>query len=89
MTFRFHGHVFGDMDGYIDPAMKERAIAADPVPRFRAHLIAENIASETQLAAMEQAIEAEIDEAVEFALASAFPGVEELARDVYADGVMA
>ena len=59
-------------------------MAADPVPRFRAHLIAEGIASEDQLAAMEARIEADIDEAVEYALASPFPEVEELSRDVFA-----
>jgi pyruvate dehydrogenase E1 component alpha subunit len=84
MTYRFHGHVFGDKDAYMDKERKARAMAEDPVPRFRAKLIAEGIASEEQLAAMEAAIEAEIDEAVEFALGSPFPGVEELQRDVFA-----
>ena len=40
-------------------------------------------------AAMEAAIEVEIDAAVEFALASAFPELAEMARDVYAEGVAA
>ncbi len=85
MTYRFFGHVFGDADAYMDPVRKAAAIAADPVPRFRAHLISESIASEADLAAMEAAIEAEIDEAVEHALASPFPGIAELKRDVFAE----
>jgi TPP-dependent pyruvate/acetoin dehydrogenase alpha subunit len=85
MTYRFHGHVFGDQDPYMDKARKAQAIADDPVPRFRARLIADGVADEDQLAALEAAIEAEIDEAVEFALASDFPGVEELKRDVFAE----
>lgn len=85
MTYRFHGHVFGDADAYMDKARKEAAMAADPVPRFRQKLIDAGIASETELAAMEAAIEAEIDEAVEHALASPFPGIEELKRDVFAE----
>jgi len=84
MTYRFHGHVFGDADAYMDKDRKAAAIAADPVPRYRAQLIAEGLATEEQLTAMEAAIEADIDEAVEFALASPFPGVEELACDVFA-----
>lgn len=84
MTYRFFGHVFGDQDAYMDKARKAEAMANDPVPRFRAKLIADGIATEAQLAAMEAEIEAEIDEAVEFALASDFPGVEELKRDVFA-----
>ena len=84
MTYRFFGHVFGDQDAYMDKARKAEAMANDPVPRFRARLIETGVANEAQLAAMEAAIEAEIDEAVEFALASPFPGVEELSRDVFA-----
>src|SRR3546814_9149362 len=39
ITFRFHGHVFGDADDYMDPKVKEAAIAADPYPRYRTLLI--------------------------------------------------
>ncbi|QEH78232.1 thiamine pyrophosphate-dependent dehydrogenase E1 component subunit alpha [Sphingomonas sp. C8-2] len=85
MTYRFHGHVFGDQDAYMDKERKARAMADDPVPRFRTRLIADGVASEEQLAEMEAGIEAQIDEAVEFALASDFPGVEELKRDVFAE----
>ena len=85
MTYRFFGHVFGDADNYMDKARKAKAIAEDPVPAFRAKLIESGVTSEDQLAAMEAAIEKEIDEAVEFALASDFPGVEELRRDVFAE----
>ena len=85
MTYRFFGHVFGDADAYMDKARKTEAMANDPVPRFRALLIETGVASEEQLAEMEAAIEKEIDEAVEFALASDFPGVEELKRDVFAE----
>ena len=89
MTFRFHGHVFGDADAYMDKAQKQAAVEADPVPRFRARLIADGVATEEQLAAMEAQIEADIDAAVEFALASSFPELDELTRDVYAEGVAA
>ena len=85
MTYRFHGHVFGDQDAYMDKARKEKAIADDPVPRFRARLIADGVAGEEQLAALEAVIEADIDAAVEFALASDFPDVEELKRDIFAE----
>lgn len=89
MTFRFHGHVFGDADAYMDKAQKQAAMDADPVPIFRARLIAEGIATEAQLAEIEAAIEARIDAAVEFALASPFPELSELTKDVFAEGVVA
>lgn len=89
MTFRFFGHVFGDADRYIDKAQKAAAIAADPLPRFRAQLIADGIASEDQLAAIEADHEAALDAAVEFALGSPFPDVGELRRDVFAQELAA
>ena len=85
MTYRFFGHVFGDQDAYMDKARKAEAMANDPVPRFRQRLIDDGIANEDQLAAMEAEIEKQIDEAVEYALASDFPGIEELKRDVFAE----
>ena len=83
-TFRFFGHVFGDADGYMDQEQKKAAMAADPVPAFRARLIETSIASENELAAMEAQIEAALDEAVAYALASDYPAVDELKRDVFA-----
>ncbi len=83
MTFRFHGHVFGDADKYMDPAQKAAAMEADPYPAYRAKLIATKVATEAQLAEIEKAVEAAIDGAVDFAFNSPLPGIEELTRDVY------
>jgi TPP-dependent pyruvate/acetoin dehydrogenase alpha subunit len=85
MTFRFHGHVFGDPDAYMDKAQKAAAIAADPVPRFRETLLRDGLLSEVELVALEKAIERQIDEAVAFAFASPFPDLAELTRDVLAE----
>ena len=85
MTFRFHGHVFGDADAYMDKDRKKAAIDADPYPRFRARLITDGHATEAEIAAIEAATEAEIEEAVAFALASPYPDVAELRRDVLAE----
>jgi TPP-dependent pyruvate/acetoin dehydrogenase alpha subunit len=87
MTFRFHGHVVGDPAAYIPKEELQAAIAADPYPRFRAKLIADGISSEEELAAIEAEYDAEITEALEFALASPFPGLEELSTDVYGAAV--
>ncbi len=83
MTFRFFGHNFGDDDSYIPPAQKAAAIEADPVPRLRARLVADRIATEEELAAMETDIEAQIDDALEFALASPWPEPDSLRFDVF------
>ena len=85
MTFRFHGHVFGDADRYMDKAEKQKWVDADPYPRFRAKLIADGSASEDQLAKIEADVEAEVEAAVVFALASPFPELEELTSDVFGE----
>lgn len=88
-TFRFQGHVFGDVDAYMDKGEKDAWIAKDPVPLFRAWLIATGNASEDQLATLEAAIEKDIDQALEFTLSSPYPDVAELNRDIYKDEVSA
>ena len=89
MTFRFHGHIFGENDSYIDRAVKEEAMAADPHPRFRAKLIADGHVTDAELADIEAQIDKDIEEAVAFALSSPFPDVVELRRDVYAEELLA
>jgi pyruvate dehydrogenase E1 component alpha subunit len=83
-TFRFFGHVFGDADAYMGKGEKEAAMERDPVPAFRAWLIAKGHSSEADLAALEEAIERKLDAAVQFALSSPNPDVAELRRDVFA-----
>jgi pyruvate dehydrogenase E1 component alpha subunit len=84
-TFRFLGHVLGDDDFYMAKEEKEAAMAADPLPAFRAKLIAEGHASEDQLAVIEAAIAAEITDAQEFGTNSPTPSTDELRRDVFAE----
>lgn len=88
-TFRFHGHVFGDADAYMDKGEKDAWMAKDPVPLFRSWLIATGHASEAELADMEALIAGEIDEAVEFTLNSPYPDLAELKRDIFKDEVTA
>jgi TPP-dependent pyruvate/acetoin dehydrogenase alpha subunit len=83
-TFRFCGHLVGDTMEYLPQADLEAALAADPVPRFRAWLLESAGFVEDELAKIESAIDAEIDDAVEFAQASPPPDAGELTTDVYA-----
>ena len=90
MTFRFHGHTLGDNDTvYIPKEMKAAAVAADPVPRMRARLIADGMATEAELAAHEADVEARIDEALEYAFASPWPEAEALLQDVFEQEIVA
>ena len=84
ITFRFYGHVFGDDDAYMSKQEKADAMAKDPLVLFRAKLIADGIANQEQLSQIDALIAAEIEDAIQFALASAPPPLEELTSDVYA-----
>src|SRR5205085_3748102 len=83
-TFRFCGHLVGDTMEYLPQGELEAAVAADPVPLFRAWLRDTAGFSEEELAKIERAVDAEIDDAVEFAQASPPPDAKELTTDVYA-----
>ena len=82
-TFRFRGHLLGDDSHYIPKEEMAAAMAADPMPRFRAFLIDRGHATEAMLQEIEQTVAASIEEAVQFALASPYPDVSELDKDVY------
>ncbi len=88
-TFRFMGHVFGDADSYMTKEEKDAAIARDPLPLFRAKLIETGVATEEQLAEMQATIEAEVQDAIDFAMACEPPSVDELRRDVFAEEIPA
>jgi pyruvate dehydrogenase E1 component alpha subunit len=85
MTFRFHGHVIGDDDSYMDPEEKREWISKDPVPAYRDWLVTHEHFTAAELDAIEREIDAQIEEAVEFAMSSAFPSLDELQRDVYGE----
>jgi acetoin:2,6-dichlorophenolindophenol oxidoreductase subunit alpha len=70
--------VYGNKAEY--KAAKER----DPVPRFRAQLLSRGILKEEELQRLDQSARAEMDAAVEFALASPTPDPEEATNYVYA-----
>lgn len=83
-TFRFCGHLIGDDDKYMAEGEKEAAKARDPLPAFKAKLLAEGVVTEQQIADMEKSIADEIDAARDFAFNSEFPSVDEIRRDVFA-----
>ena len=62
----------------------EVARANDPMPRFRARLLSEGMLAEEEAARLEESARKEMDDAVQFALASPFPAPEEAVNYVYA-----
>jgi pyruvate dehydrogenase E1 component alpha subunit len=82
-TYRFYGHLMGDAMEYMPKEERKAAMAADPVPAFRAWLLENGHANEAQLAEIEDKIVAMVDDAVEFAMNSPEPSLDELYTDVY------
>lgn len=84
ITFRFNGHLIGDMGEYIPKEEYAAAKAADPYPKYRAWLLAQQRADAGELDAIDAAVTREIDDAEAFAMNSTPPDRAEVKRDVYA-----
>lgn len=82
-TQRFHGHSSGDPQVYRTKAsIEELRRTRDPIARLEAELLAAGLLSGGD--AIRAAVAAEVDAAVAFADASAYPDASELSTDVYA-----
>jgi acetoin:2,6-dichlorophenolindophenol oxidoreductase subunit alpha len=85
VTFRFRGHYFGDRMPYIPKEQLAAATEADPVPRFRSHLLTACICSEEELRRIEDDATEGVETALQTVLNAPVAPVEELERDVYAN----
>ncbi len=86
-TYRFHGHYSGEDLLRLDYRTKEELEswkARCPVKSCRKDLIDEKICSQDELDKIDRAVEAELDEAVEFARNSKYPEPEDALKDMYA-----
>jgi acetoin:2,6-dichlorophenolindophenol oxidoreductase subunit alpha len=84
MTYRFLGHARFDGMEYL-PQEELRAYRdADPLPRFRAWLLSEGQATAGELADIDAAQRARVEQAWKFAQDSPYPDPGELLTDVYA-----
>ncbi|KAA0120622.1 thiamine pyrophosphate-dependent dehydrogenase E1 component subunit alpha [Mycolicibacterium sp. P9-22] len=83
ITYRLRPHSFGTDTSYIPPGELEQALKRDPVPTFRARLLADQTLSAAEL----DDIDAKVDEEVTDAFADAERAeptpADEMTRDVY------
>jgi len=80
---RLQGHSFGSDESHMNKSALADAKKTAPLPAFRRRLIAEGLASEAELAAIEVAARAEVDAAIAFARAAPLPETSELYTDVF------
>lgn len=84
-TYRWRGHSRSDARKYrTREEEKEWRKMRDPIASFKEQLIEENKLTEEQFEEIERRVQAEVDEAVEFAENSAEPGLETLTTDIFA-----
>jgi len=72
--YRIEGHYAGEPEVYrTKEEVAEVRASSDPIPKFRSRILSEKVASEPELAKLEDEIKVEIEVAVTFALESAEP----------------
>ncbi len=82
LTYRFRGHSMGDPQRYRTREEVETAKAGDPIIRWRHAILEGGLATEGDLRKSEAAVEADVDEAIRYALDSPAPEAGEIDRDV-------
>jgi pyruvate dehydrogenase E1 component alpha subunit len=85
LTYRFRGHSLADPDEMRSKEEKEFWFSRDPIKKFAAYLVEQNLASQEELKDIDDKIQAIIDEAVEFAESSPEPDPSELYRFIFAE----
>ena len=83
-TFRQRAHYEGENPGYWDEEERASWLARDPVLLARNRILAAGLATEDEVAAIVARVEAQVEDAVEFAEASPLPEPADALDDVYA-----
>lgn len=87
-TYRYHGHHVGDINREYYRSKDEEAYwktERDPIANFGQWLVAEGIASVAELAAISDAVSADVESAVAYALAAPYPDAGEVGLHVFTD----
>jgi pyruvate dehydrogenase E1 component alpha subunit len=84
-TMRMHGHGAHDDMSYVPPELFEEWAGRDPIERYEAKLRSEHGFSDDELGAIRAAVEDEVADAAERALASPMPEPELAAEGVFAE----
>ena len=84
-TYRFRAHSMFDPQLYRDKKEIEDWKAKGPLLRFRSWLHESDLVHDKEITAIEQAVEEEVDDAVQFAEQAPWEAVEDLADHVYSE----
>lgn len=84
-TYRYKGHSMSDPQKYRTKEEVEEYKQRDPVEQVRKTILDKKIATEKDLEAIEQKVNAQVEESVRFSEESKFPDPSEVTRDIYAE----
>ena len=83
LTYRITGHSRRDPCNYQPEQERREALAREPIGRFAAHLLSQGVADETVLDGIRGEVDAEIERAIESAMAAPDPKPEDALEDLY------
>lgn len=81
-TRRFKGHFEGDPQSYKTPEEVAEEMKNDPIPIFAKQLLEQEITTEENLRAIEEEVQKELQEAIEFTDQSEYPSLDEIYTDL-------
>jgi pyruvate dehydrogenase E1 component alpha subunit len=84
-TYRFRGHSLADPDELRGKDEKDAYAKRDPIPQFKNFMVANKLATEAEIKALEDDVTAEVEDCVEFADKSPKPDMSQLLENVFAD----
>jgi pyruvate dehydrogenase E1 component alpha subunit len=83
LTYRITGHSRRDPCNYQPEEERKKALEREPIGRFAARLMADGVAGQTALDRIRTEVDAEIERAVESAMAAPDPKPEDALEDLY------
>ncbi len=83
-TYRYKGHSMSDPQKYRSKEEVEEYKQRDPIEQVRGTILDKKIATEKDLEAIEQKVNAQVEESVKFAEESKYPDPSEALHDIYA-----
>lgn len=85
LTYRFRGHSLADPDELRSEQEKEAWISKDPILRLSSYILKNNIESQDNLDKIKIKVQNTVNEAVDFALSSPEPNLQDLREYLFAD----
>jgi pyruvate dehydrogenase E1 component alpha subunit len=84
-TYRFEGHSMGDPERYRSKEEVKRFVENDPLVKFKKYLLENDFADEAKIQEIQEKVEQEIQDAIQYAHESPEPADEALYEHIYVE----